>query len=178
MTSRFAPWSGTIYRSAATQWASGPAMITGAGSFKGGARFNATESFPAVYGSTVPELAMTETLAYLRRANVPAAMAMPLVFKALSVKVERALDLTDPAGVLANLGLSVEQVRQDKWWLSRARREESISQAVGRAAHSAGAQALIALSAHADQSAGVNVIVFPDRLDTSCVFKVLRKSGK
>ena len=70
-------------------------MLTGGGSIKAGASFNAAGSFPMVYGSTTPELAMIESLAFQRRAGLPAERAMPLVFKAISVKVERLLDLTD-----------------------------------------------------------------------------------
>jgi hypothetical protein len=70
-------------------------MITGAGSMKSGGRFNAAGRFPAVYGSTTPELAMIESLAYQRRAGLPVQRAMPLVFKAISVRVERQLNLTE-----------------------------------------------------------------------------------
>jgi hypothetical protein len=42
------PWSGTIYRSAPPKWSAGRDMVTGLGSMRSGARFNATGSFPAV----------------------------------------------------------------------------------------------------------------------------------
>ena len=63
---RARPWAGNIFRSAPPKWATGKEMLTGVGSMKSGARLNAPGSFPAIYGSTTPELAMIESLAYQR----------------------------------------------------------------------------------------------------------------
>ncbi len=170
------PWASTIFRSAPPKWASGREMLTGVGSMKSGARFNAPGSFPAIYGSTTPELAMIESLAYQRRANLPLERAMPLVFKAISVDVERCLDLTD-AAVLADIGLTLDQIRTETWWLARARGEESLTQAIGRAAYTCGIQSLLAASAHAlDQ--GANIIVLPDHLKPPSEVTVLRRATK
>src|SRR5580700_2866942 len=89
---RARPWAGTIFRSAPPKWATGKEMLTGVGSMKSGARFNAPGSFPAIYGSTTPELAMIESLAYQRRAGLPVERALPLVFKAIFVQAERSLE--------------------------------------------------------------------------------------
>jgi RES domain-containing protein len=148
-------------------------MLSGIGSMKSGARFNAPGSFPAIYGSTTPELAMIESLAYQRRAGLPVEQALPLTFKAISVEVERCLYLTD-AGVLADVGLSLGQPRAEKWWLARARGEEALTQATGRAAHACGIQALLAASAQA-RDQGVNIIVLPDHLKSPSVLKVFRR---
>ncbi len=173
---RARPWAGTIFRSAPPKWATGREMLTGVGSMKSGARFNTPGSFPAIYGSTTPELAMIESLAYQRRANLPLERAMPLVFKAISVDVERCLDLTD-AAILADIGLTLDQIRTEPWWLARARGEESLAQATGRAAHACDIQSLLVASAHAlDQ--GLNVIVLPDHLKPPSGVTVLRRTAK
>jgi RES domain-containing protein len=170
------PWTGTIFRAAPPKWAAGREMLTGVGSMKSGARFNAPDSFPAIYGSTTPELAMIESLAYQRRANLPVEWAMPLVFKAIYVEVERSLDFSDSA-VLTVLGVTLDQIRTETWWLARARGEESLTQAIGRAAHACGIQALLVPSAHAlDQ--GINAIVLPDHLKPPSGLKVLRHRAK
>jgi RES domain-containing protein len=175
-SSRARPWADTIFRSAPPKWAAGREMLTGVGSMKSGARFNAPGSFPAVYGSTTPELAMIESLAYQRRAKLPIERAMPLVFKAISVEVERSLDLSDSAGLMA-LGVTLDQLRTETWWLARARGEESLTQAIGRAAHACGIQAILVASAHAlDQ--GVNVVVLSDHLMPPSGLKVLRRPAK
>lgn len=143
---------------------------------KAGSRFNAAGSFPAVYGSTTPELAMIESLAYQRRANLPVERAMPLVFKAIAVDVERMLDLTNRE-ILKTLKLSADELREDAWWLARARQEESLSQAVGRAAHERGFQSLRAFSAHT-LSHGLNVVVLPDHLLAPSYIRVLRRPAR
>jgi hypothetical protein len=101
---------------------------------------------------------------------------MPLVFKAISVDVQRCVDLTE-AVVLADIGLTLDQIRTETWWLARARGEESLTQAIGRAAHDCGIQSLLAASAHAvDQ--GINVIVLPDHLKPPSRVAVLRRPTK
>jgi len=169
----FRPWSGVIYRSAPPKWAAGHDMLTGAGSMKSGARFNAPGRFPAVYGSTTPELAMIESLAYQRRSGLPVERAMPLVFKAISVYVERLLDLSDPT-VLTDLRVTAHQLLADPWWSSRARGEESLSQAVGRAAHAHAVQALRVGSAHTSDH-GFNVVALPGHVRPPSLLKVLHR---
>lgn len=168
-------WAGTIYRSAPPKWAAGRDLLTGIGSMKSGARFNAPGSFPAVYGSSTPELAMIESLAYQRRAGLPVERALPLVFKAIAVQVDRLLDLTDSA-VLTELTVTLDQIRAEAWWIARVRGEESLTQAVGRAAHACCVQALLTHLAHTLDH-GHNVIVLPDHLPASKL-KVLRGSAK
>ena len=119
---------------------------------------------------------MIESLAYQRRAGLPVEHAMPLVFKAISVNVERLLDLLN-SDVLASLGTTLDQLRTDKWWLSRALGEESLTQAVGRAAHACGVQAILAPSAHT-ASHGHNLIVLPDHLQPPNRVTVLRRPAK
>jgi len=141
---------------------------------KSGARFNATGSFPMVYGSTTPELAMIESLAFQRRAGLPVEQALPLVFKAIRVKVERLLDLTD-AAVLSTLGVTANQLLTEAWWLARLRGEESLTQAVGRATHTNGVQALRVASAHS-AAHGQNILLLPDHIFPPSELKVLRRT--
>ena len=169
-------WSGVIYRSAPPKWAASREMLTGAGTMKSGARFNAPGSFPAVYGSTTPELAMIESLAYQRRAGLPVERTMPLVFRAIMVDVERLLDLTD-AAIVAGLGVTIEQLKNEAWWLARARGQESLTQAVGRAAHACNIQALLISSAHTELH-GRNVVVLTDHVHPPSWLKVLRGAKK
>lgn len=166
-------WTGVIYRSAPPKWSAGHDMLTGAGSVNSGARFNAAGSFPMIYGSTTPELAMIESLAFQRRAGLPVEQAMPLVFKAISATVERLVDLTDSA-VLADLGVTLDKLRADAWWLARLRDEESLTQAVGRAAHAHRVQALRVASAHTDAH-GANILLLPEHISPPSELKVLRR---
>jgi hypothetical protein len=70
-------------------------------------------ALPLSMGAPTPELAMMESLAFQRRANLPVERAMPLVFKAISVNVHRLLSLTD-AAVLADLDVMPDQLRLEK----------------------------------------------------------------
>jgi len=170
---RVRSWSGIVYRSAPPKWSRGRDMLSGLGSMKAGARFNAPGSFPAVYASTTPEPAMVETLAYQRRAGLPVEHALPLVFKAMFVEVERLLDLTDTAALL-EAGVATDELRDDAWWLSRSRHQESFTQAIGRAAHACGVQALRVVSAHTP-SLGENLVVLPGNIRPPSFLKVLRR---
>jgi len=168
-------WTGVIYRSAPPKWSTSTNLLTGAGSFKAGGRFNAAGSFPMVYGSTTPELAMIESLAFQRRAGLPVEHAMPLVFKAISVKVERLLDLTN-RDLLAAVGLTQGDLAE-AWWQARSRGEEAITQAVGRATHASRLQALQVPSAHCSDR-GTNILLLPDHIEPPSELKVLRHSRK
>jgi len=172
-TGHLMAWEGVVYRSAPPKWSTGRDMITGAGSMKAGARFNASGSFPMIYGSTTPELAMIESLAFQRRAGLPVDQALPLVFKAIEVKVDRLLDLTD-AGVLAALGVTADLLLTEAWWLARLRGEESLTQAVGRAAHANGIQGLRVASAHS-VAHGQNILLLPDHISPPSELHVLRR---
>lgn len=171
-------WAGVVYRSAPPKWAAGRDMLTGAGSMKAGGRFNAAGSFPVVYCSATPELAMIESLAFQRRAGLPVERAMPLVFKAISVQVQRLLDLTD-TNVLVAFAVTADQLLTDAWWQARLRGEESLTQAVGRAAHANGVQALRVASAHSADH-GHNLLLLPDHIAPPSELKVLRhpRSGR
>ena len=165
-------WSGIVYRSAPPKWAARHDFLSGTGSKIAGGRWNVPGSYAAIYASTTPELAMIESLAYQRRAGLPAHRALPLVFKAIAVDVERLLDLTH-AGILADLGVAARDLRADAWWLARARGEESLTQAIGRAAHSLRAQAILSPSAHTTDH-GLNLTVFPENIAFPSRINVLR----
>ena len=161
-------WSGKLYRSATPRYAASNDMVTGAGSRMNGGRWNAKETFHAVYGSMNPELAMTECLAHNRRFIIPEWKAMPRVFRALTIKVSRVADLTD-GRVRQALRMSADRMIQDAWWLSQADGAESLTQAVGRAAFNAGLEGLIVPSAVSPNEA--NMVVFPANLHSHSLLR-------
>jgi RES domain-containing protein len=167
-------WRRTIFRAAPPKWSSGRLITSGIGAQKAGGRFNAPGTFAAVYASTSPELAVRESLAYQRRANLPPELALPLVVKAIEVKVGRAIDLNTEA-IVSKLEISSERIKTDPWWVYRAKREESFTQAIGRAAHRCGVQAILAPSSQ-EAGAAFNVFVLPDHIQLPSYLKVLRGS--
>lgn len=128
------PWSGELFRSATPKYAGSTDLVTGAGSRMNGGRWNAAGTFPAVYASTTPELAMAEVLAHYHRFGIPESKAMPRMFKAITVKLSRVVDLTDGA-VRQSLRVSLDRMVGDEWWAFQSGGKESLAQAIGRAAY-------------------------------------------
>ncbi|MCK4343196.1 MAG: RES family NAD+ phosphorylase [Phycisphaerae bacterium] len=162
-------WSGVVFRSATPKYADQKDLIKGFGSKLYGGRWNAPGTFPTVYASTTPELAMAETLAYYRFYGISVAKAMPRTFKAIMVKLSTVLDLR--AGALRQrLRVSEDRMMNEPWRGTQGRGREALTQALGRAAQQSACEGLLVRSAQGDQ--GHAVVVFPDNLQTGSVLKV------
>jgi len=149
-----------MYRSATPRYAGSADVTSGFGARKHGGRWNPPGPFAAVYGSSSPETALAESLANFRYYGIPVADALPRSILALSVRLDRMLDLTDPK-VRSPLRVTRRAMRQERWREAQDRGEEALTQAIGRAAFDAGFDGLRAPSA-AD-AAGWNLVVFPLR---------------
>jgi RES domain-containing protein len=116
--------------------------------------------FRTLYFALDPETALAEVLHHHRSQAVPDAEATPVTLFACRVDVERLLDLTDRR-VRRLLGVSLRQLKQ-LWRPTQHAGQEALTQAIGRLARAHGFQGLLAPSAR--RRAGMNVIVFPERL--------------
>jgi RES domain-containing protein len=164
-----APWTGVIYRSTSPRHFTPTGVLSGEGSSWRGGRWN-PPGIKAVYGSLTPETAMTETLRHYRYYEIPIMDAMPKVFVAIKLSVQRSLDLTS-SDALGILGVPLGEILDEDWRAKCKRMEESLTQAIGRAAFSAGFEALIAPSS--EDRTGTNVIVYPDALSAASRFEVM-----
>ena len=109
------PWSGDVYRSTSPKYASRDDLATGAGAKANGGRWNPPGSFHTVYASLDPETAMAEALAHFRRFGFRLTSAMPRVFAALKVKLNRVLDLR--LGTARSiLKVSGARLVAEEWW--------------------------------------------------------------
>jgi len=162
------PWSGVIFRSTSPHHYSHAAILSGEGSAKSGGRWNPI-GIKAVYGSLSPETAMAETLQYFRYHRIPIEKAMPRLFVAIKVSVSRSLDLRD-SDRLRTLGVSHQDILDTDWRLKISAGEESLTQAIGRAAFSIGIEAL--LTPAAAERTGTNAVIFPDILQPGSLFEV------
>jgi len=160
---RAAPWSGVIYRSTSPRHFSRDGVLSGMGSFRRGGRWNPA-GVKAVYGSLTPETAMAETLQHYRYYSIPIPDAMPKVFVAVRVSVQRCLDLGDTA-TLAALGLGAAELLAEDWRAHNQAGQEALTQAIGRAVAAAGLEALLAASSA--EKGGMNLVVYPDALATT-----------
>jgi len=167
---RIAPWSGVIYRSTSPRYYSRNQILSGEGGSRRGGRWNPV-GIKAVYGSLTPETAMAETLQLYRYRKIPIVEAMPKVFVAIEVSISRTLDLRN-TDTLRILNVSLEEILDEDWRMKEERGEESLSQAIGRAAYSAGAEGILAPAA-ADRM-GTNVVVYPEGLAAGSMMEVVR----
>lgn len=156
-----APWAGEAFRSAAPRYAGTRDMTTGVGSARAGGRWNPVGSFPTVYASLEPETAMSESLATFRYYGWALHSALPRLFRAIQAELAFVLDLRElPRG--HPLQGWMERALREDWRALQNRGSESTSQAVGRAAYTAGLEGLLVPS-HAAPGGG-NLVAFPDRL--------------
>ena len=116
-------------------------IASGEGARIHGGRWNPMGAFRAVYLSDSPETALQEYLARARRMKWPDHKSLPMVMAGIGVKASRILDLTQP-----ELAPAIEVFLKGKkmHWRSIQDRREAASQAIGRAARSAGFQGLLA----------------------------------
>lgn len=155
-------FSGACYRFAAPRYAGPTELVSGEGARRFGSRWLPPGVAAAVHGSTRPELAMAESLAQHRRANIPDWEAMPLVVCGVRVVVGRMLDLTERENRRA-LRISLDRLLGVDWRAENTAGRESLSQAVGRAAFAdLRIEALLVPSAV--DGPGANLVVFPARL--------------
>lgn len=152
------PWSGIIYRYVASRFAPAGRIMSGTGAFLAGGRWNAPRTFHAVYCASNPELANREYFAGYRAAGLPLHQAMPLAGKAVVADLVSVLDLRDTK-IQARLGVSQEKLDRDNWKAATDAGQESLCQALGRAAHEAGVEGLLVRSAHARDPGDFNIVL-------------------
>lgn len=166
-------WIGTMYRATTTEYANRKDLLTGAGSRKAGARWNAIGSFNAVYGCLEPETAMVEALANYRHYGIPVSEAMPLVFAAIALELEAVIDFTD-RNVQATLGVSARKMRTTTWKQFQQRGEEAITQALGRIAFEEKLEGILVPSARVNGA--TNLIIFPSRRRRGSSWRISKAS--
>jgi RES domain-containing protein len=154
-------WSGVAYRSTSPAYAGASDLLSGEGVRRHGGRWTPPGSFRAVYASLAPETAVAEALANFRHYGIPEADAMPRVLLAVELDLQAVVDLTQGAARRI-LRVSRRRMLAEPWRRAQSLGLESLTQAIGREAFTAGLEALQVPSA-ADPS-GRNLVVFPARL--------------
>ena len=153
-------WKGEAFRFSGLKYAKAHDQLTGFGSRDTGARFNANGTFPAVYTSLDPVTAVIESMEYYRHYLLPLVAAMPRVFVGITFDLQCVLDLRAP-GIRRRLRLKLGDLREE-WRPFQQEAKESGTQALGRAAHDAGFEAVLVPSARNPK--GMNFIYFPESL--------------
>ena len=153
------PWQGVAYRVTTLDYPRPKSILLGQGSFLHGGRWNAIDSFRAVYGSTVDTVAVAESRATADYAQIPLPFATPRLLVAIELALQSVLDLTR-ASVRERLGITSDELGAEDWRKVQEEGRESFTQAIGRAVFSNEGEGLLAPSARVPE--GLNVVYFPE----------------
>lgn len=167
-------YNALLYRFSERKYSRTRDFLNGAGAKQHGSRYGAPGAFPIVYGSTSPDLAMDEVSMNYKRYGLPPVFNH--VVRTLECELIVTLDLTCPA-IRKKLGVSRRLLVQgcfaaDGWRTWQDQGKESLTQAIGHAAHSYRIQALLVPSEHSVRHH--NVAIFPDMLDWGAHVKLLK----
>ena len=165
------PWSGTGYRSASPRYANGDDLMSGGGSMKAGARWNAPSSFPAVYCSLDPHTALDEVLSHYRFFGIPIETAMPRVIVSIRIQLHRILDLTR-GKTRSALHVSEERMLGATWRAEQKAGREALTQSLGRILHDLGWEGVLVPSAA--RKGGVNLVIFRDNQDPTSTLEIIK----
>src|SRR5260221_2355094 len=157
---RFSKWEGVAFRAAPLEFARLAKLLDGRGGWQIGGRWLASRNFRAVNLSTTQETAIKESSANFTYYNFALSDVNPKVVVGVRLKLEKVIDLTDATGFRAQPWLLLDELLAEDWRKINDAGHESQSQAFGRAARDAGAEALLVPSARVP--GGVNLVYFPE----------------
>jgi RES domain-containing protein len=155
----FQPWKGTIYRVTTLKYRNPQIILLGEGSYRNGGRWNAIESFRAVYGSVDDVTALKESKANAEYAHLPYPFRETRLIVAVDVSLSRVVDLT-ASNTSKALDVTEEELRTEDWRKVQEQGFESLTQALGRAVFEARGEGLLAFSARVAKA--INVAYFPE----------------
>ena len=150
-----APWRGCFFRFQTIQFPTAKDILSGAGARQRGGRWN-PPGIAAIYGSTTDTAALEEAKANDRYYGLET--KTPRIVVAINAQVRRMLDLTAPT-TRRRLGITLAGLAGEDWRKLLQAGQESLSQALGRAAASTGASGLLVRSVAVRRA--LNVIMFP-----------------
>lgn len=160
-----------LFRMVKPRYCSDKDIINGMGGKKSSGRWNIRGDFHCTYASKAAETALKESLSSIRKKNLPDEKALPRTLVCIRLKASKALDLTDGT-IRQHLRVSHKRmINTDQWTTDNYNDQQSLTQALGRAAFQVGFEAIIVPSA-AD-STGTNLVIFPDNLLRSSQLEVV-----
>jgi len=148
-----------VFRSTEPTYASEHDLLTGKGSQKSGGRWNPPNSFATVYAAFTDLTAIAESKAHFVYYRIDPAEALPRTLVAVNAKFGNVVDLTEGT-IRQALSISATRMRMDDWRAENRRGNESLTQAIGRAAYCVGLEGLIVPAC----DGGKNAVWFPGNL--------------
>jgi RES domain-containing protein len=167
----FSKHKGFLFRASPLPYANAARLLDGRGSLQHGGRWSAARTFPASNLSTTPEAAFTESGANYTYYNFASSDVRPKITVAVRARFSNVIDLVAPKGIRAKPWLELDQLLVEDWRKVNDKKQESQSQAFGRAARDVGAEALLVPSARAP--GGMNVVYFPESLAPASKVEIL-----
>ena len=168
---RFSRWQGIAFRAAPLEFARLARLLDGMGALKCGGRWSAAGTFRAVNLSLTQEAAVKESGANFTYYNFAPTDVSPKILVGVRLKLAKVIDLRNPKGFRNRSWVRLVELLAENWRKINDAGHESQSQALGRAAHDIGAEALLAHSART--KGGVNLVFFPDSLVGSSKMEIL-----
>jgi RES domain-containing protein len=166
-------WSGVVYRSTDVRYANKDDVLTGVGSKRTGARWNAPNSFRTVYTSLDLQTALEESLAHCRYYELSPTTLTPRVFLAVRVHLQRVLDLS--RGDIRNaLRISLRRLREEPWRELQQQGREALTQALSRVVYEREWEGLLVPSAARRE--GMNLVIFPANLQAGSWMEIINRS--
>ena len=167
----FEKWRGIAFRATPLPYAAAAKLLNGLGSFKFGGRWSAAGAFPAVNASLAPETAVNESGASFTYYNFSLSDVRPKVLVAVRLNLAMVLNLTVEGTICSRPWLKLDELLAEDWRKINDRGYESESQALGRAAHEAGAEAILIPSARV--RGDINLVYFPKSLSKLSKVEIL-----
>jgi RES domain-containing protein len=154
------PWRGDGFRSVSLRYARSDKLIDGQGAYQHGSRWSAPGAFRCVNLSTAADTAWRESHALASYYGLKESILQPRVLAGVQLKLLRVLNLLENAALAR--ALASPEILAEDWRQMNDNGRESLGQALGRAAHHLGTEALLVPSAQV--KGGGNIVVFPESL--------------
>jgi RES domain-containing protein len=155
----FAPWTGDGFRFGAVRYFLPEDILSGEGSRRWGGRWNAAESFCAVYTCLDKTTAMMESDAHAAYYGLSREAYRPRLFVAVHFELQQVVDLRRPT-IRRGLGVTLKAIRELNWRAEHDAGREAWTQALGRAIWACGAEGVVVPSAV--NARGWNLVYFPE----------------
>ncbi len=167
----FSKRQGLLFRATPLPYAQATKLLNGTGSLVNGGRWSAAGTFPAVNTSTSADTAYAESGASFTYYNFAPSDVRPKLIVIVRVRLNKVIDLVAPKGLRTKPWLELDKLLAEDWHKVNDAKHESQSQALGRAAHDLGAEAILIPSVRV--SGGMNLVYFPQSLVARSKIEIL-----
>jgi len=162
-------WSGIVFRSVLLDFATPEQIVDGVGAMKAGGRWNRPRMAPVLYCSLNPGTAAEESMRLFEAAGFARKTVKPRLLVGIRYDLSAVVDLQE--FLLSGKRLNLPQLLSEDWQRINNQHLESVGQAIGRAAFTAGIEGLLVPSSRVPTA--VNLVVFPKNLRKTSLQEVL-----